>query len=58
MEAVSDAASSVKEYDRLILWIGQRLDILGFPDSTWSEGSNNAIIDFVTGEGPKILSVI
>ena len=45
------------EYDYLISWVSQRLDMLGYKESTWEEGGSATIIDFISGSGPKTLSV-
>jgi dynein heavy chain len=47
-------------YDYLISWVVQRLELLGHPESSWAvEANNNArIVDFITGDGPKTLSVV
>lgn len=49
--------NSVIEYDYLISWMSQRLDMLGYKESTWEDGSNTVLIDFISGIGPKTLSV-
>lgn len=45
-------------YDYLLSWMVQRINLLGFPESTWdAETGNSVIIDFITGLGPKTLSI-
>ena len=45
------------EYDYLISWVSQRLDMLGYKESTWEDSGNATVIDFISGTGPKTLSV-
>lgn len=54
--AVNNTAA---DYDVLVKWIVDKLDGLGYPQSTWSDDESQvSLIDFVSGEGPKTLSVI
>jgi len=56
-----DDSTRVEDYDTLITWVTERLNLLGYPNSCWlnsGDSSNNAIINFITGDGPKTLSVI
>ena len=46
------------DFDYLISWVTQRLGTLGFPESTWLEGGTAAIMEFVSGSGPKTLSIV
>ena len=41
----------------LVAWVSQRLDMLGYKESTWEEGGSSSITDFISGIGPKTLSV-
>lgn len=45
-------------YDFLLYWMRQRLNILNFPESSWDADQGNAVIvDFITGLGPKTMTV-
>ena len=65
--------SQTSQYDHLITWISKRLAIMGYPESSWtcaqssslSEydkemliNNRSSIIEFVSGPGPKALSVV
>lgn len=54
------SGNAAMEYDHLINWVIQKLSILGYPEQTWATdaGNSSVIIDFITGEGPKALSVV
>ena len=54
MADTGDQAAS--DYDSLITWIVQKLQSLGF-EGNRSDESNTALIEFITGDGPKLLSV-
>jgi len=53
MTEIKAAASS---YDFLVTWIESRIQLLGF-EGAFSEPSNSSLIDFITGDGPKLLSL-
>eukprot|EP00596_Hydrurales_sp_CCMP1899_P008153 CAMPEP_0119050532 /NCGR_PEP_ID=MMETSP1177-20130426/70477_1 /TAXON_ID=2985 /ORGANISM="Ochromonas sp, Strain CCMP1899" /LENGTH=47 /DNA_ID= /DNA_START= /DNA_END= /DNA_ORIENTATION= len=42
-------SSSGVENDYLVSWVSQRLDMLGYKESTWDEGGSMAVIDFISG---------
>ena len=46
------------DMDYLITWVTSRLGALGFSEASWTEGGTAAIMEFVTGVGPKTLSVV
>lgn len=52
------------QYDYLLTWIIQRLTLLGYPESTWiptisndANTNHTVIVDFVSGYGPKTMTV-
>ena len=45
------------DHDYLISWMSQRLDMLGYAESSWEDGGNTAVVDFISGSGPKTLSI-
>jgi hypothetical protein len=45
-------------YDYFVSWITKRLDLLGYNDCARNDEGNLSIISFISGEGPKTLSVI
>lgn len=56
-------SGTAADYDTLIHWVTSRLNLLGYPQSSWSESTNTkngmaAVIEFVTGPGSKTLSVV
>ena len=51
-------AKVAADYDYLISWMNQKLGVLGYHANSWTEDGNSAIINFITGDGPKTLSVI
>ena len=64
-----DGAKVVSEYDALISWVWKKLEILGYSESSFvntdeekvdqkSVTNNNAIIEFITGEFTKTLTVV
>ena len=54
-----DAALIASEYDAVLSWMVKRLNMLGFPESNWDpENGNAVIVDFISGQGPKTLSVL
>lgn len=60
-EIAANGARVASEYDFLILFVTDRLKLLGYPESTWNgdtASGTSSIIDFITGEGPKTLSVL
>lgn len=52
--------SVVSEYDPLISWVVQRLKLIGVTDGHDPSKfySNESVIDFVTGSGPKLIAVV
>ena len=52
---MADPAGTDTDY--LIKWVSQRLDLLGYNESTWDEGGRSAVSAFVSALGPKILFV-
>jgi dynein heavy chain, axonemal len=63
MEVIVDAPMEESEgltsqYDLFLTWMVQRLTLLGYPEEKWDPSSGNTVIvDFVSGLGPKTLSV-
>ena len=49
--------SVLMDYDYLTSWVTQRLDMLGYPESKWEDGGDSAVVDFISGSGPKTLSI-
>ena len=54
------AVSLVSEYDALISWVTQRLKLLGYSSESGENVllSGGAVVDFVMGEGPKLIAVV
>ena len=52
--------SGTQSYDSLIAWVQTRLSNIGFAAVVFasSSGNNAAIVSFITGDGPKTLSVL
>jgi dynein heavy chain len=51
--------TATSQYDQLLAWVEQRLNLLGYPAEKWTQQSGNAVlVDFVSGLGPKTLSVL
>ncbi len=58
-EENEDKSKEISQYDTLISWMLQRLDLVGYPEPTWEKQSGRSVIvDFITGVGPKTLSVV
>eukprot|EP01035_Chromulina_nebulosa_P017108 gene17108-22622_t len=57
MENLANSNSKSVEYDNLFIWVKKRLEILGYHEAMWSISSTQAIVDFISGEGNKTLSV-
>jgi len=57
-EELSLHEQSAADYDLLIAWVAARLGNLGFGAATKNASNNEAVIRFITGEGPKTLSVV
>jgi dynein heavy chain len=49
---------SAADYDQMVAWMHQKLDLLGFGDPSTLATWNSSIVNFITGEGPKVLSVL
>jgi len=46
-------------YDFLLTWMRKKLNLLGFPEQSWDvESGHGVIIEFITGLGPKTLSIV
>lgn len=57
--ALEDTDTLTSQYDVLLSWMVQRLNILGYPEEKWVPDMGNAmLVDFVSGMGPKTMSVL
>ncbi len=46
-------------YDYLLTWMTEKLSLLGFIENTWNpEDGHGVIVEFITGLGPKTLSIV
>lgn len=66
---VNGVEAATTQYDHLLSWMKQRLNLLGYPESSWispsaTDGSSSSssphqtvIVDFVSGYGPKMMLV-
>jgi hypothetical protein len=57
VEAEEEEESTL-QYDFLLTWMGQRLALLDHPEEKWSSDGNSVIVEFVSGLGPKTMSVL
>jgi len=57
IDALVDSAVQGADYDFLISWVSKRMAIFGYEDEAKTDDAHSAIISFVTGEGPKTLSI-
>lgn len=56
---LEDPDTLTSQYDELIAWLEQRLTLLGYSSEKWVPGiGNSTLVEFVSGLGPKTLSVI
>lgn len=48
------------EFDYLIDWLNQKMTLLGYGEASWDPAAGNSavVLDFISGEGPKALSVV
>ena len=52
-------SSKVGEYDALVTWVTERLGLMGLEGEEKSDRDmSGAIVDFITGEGPKVMTVV
>ncbi|KAJ1443008.1 dynein heavy chain, N-terminal region 1-domain-containing protein [Ochromonadaceae sp. CCMP2298] len=57
VEVEGEEEESSLQYDFLLTWMGQRLNLLDHPEDTW-QGGHTVIVEFVSGLGPKTMSVL
>jgi dynein heavy chain len=56
---LEDPEAMSSQYDQLLAWLEKRLTLLGYPPDSWAPGMGNSVlIEFVSGLGPKTLSVV
>jgi dynein heavy chain len=56
---LEDPEAMSSQYDQLLAWLEKRLTLLGYPPDSWAPGMGNSVlVEFVSGLGPKTLSVV